>query len=98
MNNQEKRVFHRPPFTVDGVIVARREVRLAGKVYPPNDEVPREAFEGNDRLIANMWEQFAIDTYPKGSKRVRITDGKPKAGDPLVWMTPAELVVVPTKA
>jgi len=53
----------RPPFLADGVLVARRELRIEGKTYSPGEVVPREPL--NPRLIRSLWEQFQIDTHPE---------------------------------
>lgn len=73
MTTNEHRVYHRHPFTQDGKMVARRELKFGTTTYQPSQELPSAAELGLDaRMVRILWEQHAIDTYAPGSERVLV--------------------------
>jgi hypothetical protein len=90
MNQQETRVFRRPPYDARGVIVARRELVLGGDTLAPLDAIDAEKYGLDERAVLRLWTQFAIDTYPPGSKRVTVK-GEPGSTR---WFAPGETVTM----
>lgn len=68
MTVNEERVFHRPKFDANGVVVARKEITLGGKVYAPSTPLPKD--HGLDAYtIRKWWDLMFIDTLPRASTK-----------------------------
>lgn len=64
MTENEERVFHRPPWDPDGVLVARKELKLGRLTIPPGAKLPKR--HGLDeRQLKSLWDHAQLDTYPR---------------------------------